>query len=196
MKILRSLPLVLALLVPAGLVRADDVVDNLKAAIASYESGNYTEALQSLDFAGTVIRQKKSEVVAAILPAAPAGWTAEAAESEAASAALFGGMVSAKRSYTKDESSVSIQVQSDSPLLQTYGMMFSNPALMAGSGAKLETVKGQRVAVTYQSDNKSGDVKAVVDGRYVVSVDGHGVSRDELIKFVAAIDFAKLAKLK
>ncbi|MFN5560410.1 MAG: hypothetical protein ACK5CF_06590 [Opitutaceae bacterium] len=196
MKRLRLLSLTAAFIVSTVCGHADEVVDNLKSAIDLYQSGNYTEALQAMDFAGSVLRQKKSEAVAAILPAAPAGWTAQDPQTDGASAAILGGMVSAKRVYTKDEAEVSIQVQSDSPLLQSYGMMLANPALMAGSGVKLETVKGQRVAVTYQAATKNGDIKAVVDGRYVVSIEGIGVSREELTKFVAAIDFAKLSKLK
>lgn len=196
MNALRTLRLLLILVVSASLVRADDVTDSLKAAVDSYQAGNYSEALQSLDFAATVIRQKKSEAVAAILPAAPAGWTAEEAESDAAAAAVLGGMVSAKRRYTREDGEVSIQVQSDSPLLQTYGMMLSNPAMLAGSGSKLETVKGQRVAISYRAESKSGDAKAVIDGRYVVSVEGSSISREDLTTFLAAIDFAKLAKIK
>jgi len=108
----------------------------------------------------------------------------------------MGGIVTAKRSYSRGDSNVTIQIQSDSPLLQTYGMMFANPAMLAGSGAKLESIKGQRVAVTYRASDKQGDIKAVVDNRYVLTVEGSGVTREELTSFVAAIDLAKLTKLK
>lgn len=194
MKIL--IPSVLSVLVLALPVRADEVSDNLKTAAAAYEAGNYSEALQAVDYAGQLIRQKKSEAVAALLPAGPSGWQAEEAQTEAAAAALMGGMVTAKRTYTKGDSSVTIQIQSDSPLLQTYGMMFSNPALLAGSGAKLETIKGQRVAVTYRASDKAGDIKAVVDNRYVVTVEGNGVTKEELVSFIVALDPSRLAKLK
>lgn len=177
-------------------VRADEVVDNLKNGLAAYEASNFSEALQAIDYASQLIRQKKGAAVAALLPAAPSGWTADEPESEAGAAALLGGIVTAKRNYHKGESTVSIQLQSDSPLLQTYGMMFSNPALLAGSGAKLETIKGQRVAVTYRNADKNGDVKAVVDNRYVLTVEGSSLSREELTAFVGAIDFPKLVKLK
>lgn len=186
----------LAALTLVASVRADEVSDNLKTAATAYEAGNYSEALQAVDYAGQLIRQKKAEAVAALLPGGPSGWTAEEAQSEAAAAALMGGMVTAKRTYTRGDSSVTLQIQSDSPLLQTYGMMFSNPALLAGSGAKLESIKGQRVAVTYKAADKAGDIKAVVDNRYVVSIEGSGVTREELTSFMAALDVAKLTKLK
>ncbi|MBX7121501.1 MAG: hypothetical protein K1X42_05170 [Opitutaceae bacterium] len=181
------------LLVP---VRADEVVDNLKTGISAYESNNFTEALQAIDYAGQLIRQKKGAAVAAILPNAPSGWTAEEAEADATAGAFMGGMVSVKRSYNKGDAHVTIQIQSDSPLLQSMSLMFSNPAMIAGSGAKLETIKGQRVAVTFRNADKSGDIKAVVDGRYMVSIEGNGLSREDLVSFAGAMDFSKLAKLK
>jgi len=192
-KLLSSALIALAIAAP---VRADEVSDNLKTALSAYEAGNYSESLQAADYASQLIRQKKAETVAALLPAGPSGWTAEDAESEAGAAAFMGGIVTAKRSYSRGDSNVTIQIQSDSPLLQTYGMMFANPAMMAGSGAKLETIKGQRVAVTYRASDKQGDIKAVVDNRYVLTVEGRGVTREELTSFIAAIDLAKLTKLK
>lgn len=186
----------LALTAFAAPVRADEVADNLKNALASYEAGNLSEALQAVDYASQLIRQKKADAVAALLPSAPAGWTADEAQAEAAAAMMMGGIVTAKRSYSRGDSSVSIQIQSDSPLLQTYGMMLANPALLAGSGARLETIKGQRVAVTYRQGDKAGDIKAVIDNRYVLTIEGSGVTREELTSFVGLLDLAKLAKLK
>ncbi|MBE7539202.1 MAG: hypothetical protein HS122_12420 [Opitutaceae bacterium] len=196
MKTIPLTPFLLAASFFVAPVRADEVVDNLKTGISAYESSNYTEALQAIDYAGQLIRQKKGAVVAELLPSAPSGWTAEEAESDATSGAFMGGMVSAKRSYNKGDSHVTIQIQSDSPLLQTMTMMFSNPALIASSGAKLETIKGQRTAVSYKSGDKGGDIKAVVDGRYLVTIEGSQLSREDLVSFASAIDFSKLAKLK
>jgi hypothetical protein len=186
----------LALTAVAAPARADEVADNLKNALSSYEAGNFSEALQAVDYASQLIRQKKADSVAALLPNGPSGWTAEEAQAEAAAAMMMGGIVTAKRSYSRGDSNVSIQIQSDSPLLQTYGMMLANPALLAGSGARLETIKGQRVAVTYRQGDKAGDVKAVIDNRYVLTIEGSGVTREELTSFVGLLDLAKLAKLK
>ena len=180
----------------AASARADDVTDNLKTGLSAYGAANYSEALQAIDYASTLIRQKKGAAVAALLPAAPSGWTAEEAESDGSGAAFMGGIVTAKRTYKKGDARVSIRLQSDSPLLQTYGMTFANPAMMAGTGAKLETIKGRRVAVTYKTADKNGDIKAVVDNRYVLEIEGSNVSREELTFVAAAIDYGKLAKLK
>ena len=194
--LLRALPLV-ALVAAAPALRADDITDAIESARTAYDAGNLSEAIQSLDYAGQLIRQAKGEQVAKLLPDAPAGWTAEDSESDASAAAIMGGMVSAKRTYQRDSGGyVTIQIQSDSPLLQSMAMMFSNPMMITAGGAKLENVKGQKLAVTYRADDKAGDVKAIVDNRYLLTIEGSDLTRDELTAFAKAIDYAKIAALK
>lgn len=181
----------------AGALLADDFTDNLETAKTAYAAGKYSEAIQALDYASQLVRQKKGEAVVKLLPAAPSGWKAEAAESETAAAAFMGGIVGAKREYTRESGGrVTIQIQSDSPLLQSLTMAFANPILLSSSGAKLETIKGQRCAVTHKTDDKSGDIKTVVDNRYLVQIEGSEISREDLVTFAKAIDYEKLAALK
>ena len=186
-----------ALLAATCPLRADEVTENIANAKAAYESGAYSEAIQALDYASQLIRQKKGEEVVKVLPAAPSGWAAEEAENESQSSALLGGMVTAKRTYRRESGGrVTIQIQSDSAMLQTFGMMFSNPMMMTASGAKMETIKGQKCAVTFKTGAKEGNIKAIVDNRYLVDVEGDEVTRDELVTFAKAIDYSKLAALK
>ncbi len=182
-------------LVAAVAVRADDVTDNLSAAQEAYEAGNYTQAITALDAANQFIRQKKAELVAKLLPDAPKGWEASEPETEAAAAALLGGGVTASRSYSRGDASVTLKIQSDSAVMQ-YAMMFSNPMLLAASGAKLETIKGQSVSVAFEKGGNSGSIKAVVEGRYYLEIEGSGVTVDDLRTFAKAFDFAKLAATK
>lgn len=180
--------------VPAS---ADDVTDAIDAAKEAYDGGNLSEAIQSLDYASQLVRQAKSAEVVKLLPDAPSGWEAEEAEDSSAASALMGGMVSAQRTYNREDGGyVTISIQSDSPMLQSFGMMFSNPMMLTASGAKLENHKGQKLAVTYRGGDKAGDVKTVVDNRYLVSIEGSDVSREDLLTFAKAIDYSKLTALK
>lgn len=176
-------------------VRADDVTDNIDAAKSAYKSGRYTEAITALDTANQFIRQKKVEVVAQLLPDAPQGWEAAEPETEAAAASILGGGVTATRSYTRDEAGVSIKIQSDSIVMQ-YAMLLSNPMMLAASGAKMETINGQAVALSFDKDDHSGTIKAVVDNRYYIEIEGSGVAVDDLRAFAKAFPFAKLTALK
>jgi hypothetical protein len=184
-------------LLAAASLRADDVTDAISAAKDAYSAGNLSEAIQSLEYASQLMRQAKGELVAKLLPPAPSGWEAGEDEEQSSANPLLGGLVSARREYSRQSGGqVTLEIQSDSPMLQSFGMMFSNPMMLTASGAKLENFKGQKLAVSYRASDKAGDVKVIVDNRYLVSVEGRDVSRDELLSFVKAIDFAKLAALK
>ncbi len=191
---LRLLP-AFALVAALSPLRADDVTDNIDAAKSAYDAGNYSQAITALDAANQYIRQKKAEEVAKLLPDAPKGWEATEAQTEAAASSLLGGGVTATRSYSRGNSSVSMKIQSDSAVMQ-YAAMFSNPMILAASGAKLETIKGQQVAVTFKAGDDNGKINAMVDNRYYVEIEGSGVTADDLKSFAKAFDFAKLAAMK
>lgn len=177
----------------AASLKADEITDLLKKAGSDYESGNYSEAITSLDYAGQLIRQKKGEVMLKLLPDAQKGWTAEEPSSESTSGTMFGGMVAVQRRYKKDDSSITIKITSDSPMLAGMLGMFSNPMLVTGSGGKLETIKGQKAVVKYDANNKSGDINLVVGGKILVTIEGSDVPRDALTAYAGSIDYAKLA---
>lgn len=180
----------------ASTVRADEINDLLKKAESSYEAGNYSEAITNLDYAGQLIRQKKGEAMMKLLPDALKGWTAEEPTSESASGSMFGGMVAVQRRYTKDNSSVTVKVTSDSPMLAGMMGMFTNPMLVTSSGAKLETIKGQKAVVKYDAGGKSGDVNVVVGGKILVTIEGSDVARDVLTGYAGAVDYSKLSSMQ
>lgn len=193
--ILRLVP-AFALVAALSPLRADEVTDNLDTAKTAYEAGNYSEAITAIDYANQLIRQKKGDELKKFLPDAPKGWEADEAESEAAATSMLGGGVTTKRSYRRGDSNVTIKIQSDSPMLQATAMMLSNPMFMSGNGAKMETLKGQKVSVTFKSGGDSGEIKAVVDNRYLVEIEGNSLTRDDLMIFAKALDYAKLAAVK
>ncbi len=193
--VFRLLP-VLALATFVAPARADEVTDNLDTAKTAYEAGNYSEAITAIDYANQLIRQKKGDEMKKLLPDAPSGWEADEAESEAAASSMLGGGVTAKRSYRRGDSSVTIKIQSDSPMLQATAMMLSNPMFMSSNGAKMETIKGQKVSVSFKAGGDNGEIKAVVDSRYLVEIDGSSLTRDDLVSFAKALEYAKLSALK
>lgn len=182
--------------VAASAVKADEITDLLKKAGSAYESGNYSEAISNLDYAGQLIRQKKGEAMMKLLPDAQKGWTADEPSSESAGGAMFGGMVAVQRRYSKDESSASVKITTDSPVLASFIGMYTNPLLVSSSGAKLETIKGQKAVVKYDAGGKSGEINIVVANKILVTVEGSGISRDELVGYAGAVDYGKLSSMQ
>lgn len=176
----------------AAPIQADDVTDSIKEASEAYEKGDHNAAVASLNDAVQLIQQMKGKTLEGLLPAALEGWTAAAAESTAVGAAMFGGGVTAERRYTKGDSSVSVQIVTDSPMLQGMMALFTNPMFASSSGGKMEKVAGQKVISTYEEANQSGDFKIAVANRYLVTITGQKVTKDELKAYTEAIDFKQM----
>ena len=174
---------------------ADDVTDYIDEALKFYKDGKFTEAVDSLNFAEQLIQQKKSAGLEAFLPEPLKGWTAEAATSQAAGNAMMGGGISAERSYTKGDSSVKINIVADSPLLQGVMMMMGNPMFAASDGGKVERIGGQKAVIKYTPADKNGDIKIVVANRFLVTVEGNGITDADLKEYAKAIDYTKMATL-
>ncbi len=171
----------------------DDVLMTIQEAVKQYRAGDYAGAVSNLDYASQLIRQKKSEKMKELLPPPLVGWQAGEATAQVMGTAVFGGALTVSREYKKGSSSVSIEIVSDSPVLQQVMMMIRNPMFAGAGGGHLETIKGQRAIVKYDPKSRNGDVNIVVAGRFMVTVKGRQVSRDDLLAYTRAVDFRSLA---
>lgn len=173
----------------------DEVLTSINEGTDFYNNGEYAEAVTSLNYAVQLIQQKKGDVLKQILPAPLDGWEAQDADSQAAGAGMFGGGVTAERRYRKGDSEITIRMITDSPMMQGVMMMFSNPMFATSDGGRLERIGKQKAIVKYDESRKSGDLQMVVNNRFLVSVEGDDVARDDILAYAAAIDVKKLAEL-
>ncbi len=186
--------LINTLFIVPGAVFADEITDSIEEAMEYYKENNYVEASNSLDYASQLIRQKRSGKLEAFLPEPLAGWSAEDVKSQAAGPGYLGGMISAKRQYKKDKSSVTMEIITDSPTLQSMVMLFSNPAYASADGGKLTKIKRQKAIVKYNPSKKNGEINIIVAKQYLVSVKGRNVNKNDLIDYASAIDYKNLKK--
>jgi hypothetical protein len=173
----------------------DDIVNSINEGMEFYKNGEFAEATSSLNYAVQLIQQKKGESLSNLLPEPLEGWEAEEAQSQAAGAAMFGGGVTAERNYSKADGRLSIQIVTDSPMLQGVMMMFSNPMFATADGSKMVRVGRQKAIVKYSAAEEAGDLKMVVGNRFLVTVEGSGISHDELVAYAKAIDTKKMADM-
>jgi len=179
----------------AGYVKADEVTDSLQEAIKQYEKGEYPAAIENVDYAAQIIRQKRAEDLESFLPGALPGWSAQAPTSRTISAAMLGGGVFVERQYIKDYSVVTVQIATDSPMLQGVMSMFSNQMFLTASGAKIDRIKGQKAIVSYNPTNGTGDIKVIVANRVLVTISGQAVSQADLVDYANNVDYGKLNSL-
>jgi hypothetical protein len=175
-------------------LRADDVLNILDEAVKQYKSGDYSGAASNLDYASQLIRQKKSELMKELLPEPFPGWEATEAEAHALGTAVFGGGINVSRTYTKKTSTVTIDIISDAPVMQSLVMIINNPMLAGASGGKLETIKGQRAIIQYNETTRDGEINIVIGNSILVTIKGQKVDRVEMVEFAAAVDYDALTK--
>ena len=195
-KSLWILPAVLCGLLFSGVVFGDEVTDAIDEALQSYKDKNYSDAMNSLNYASQLIGQKKGGDLQSFLPSPLSGWEASESSSQAVGAAMMGGGVSAERRYTKGDATVTVQIVTDSPMLQGMLMMFGNPMLAGADGGKLERIAGEKAIVKYGAEEKSGDINLAVANRFLVTVKGDGVSLEDLKAYAGKIEYKKLAALQ
>ena len=174
---------------------ADDIEDSIEEALEYYQSGDYQDAVESLNYASQLIQQKKGEGLIAFLPEPLDGWTAQEGSSQAAGAAMFGGGVTVEREYRKGSGSISIQLITDSPLMQGMMMMFSNPMMATSDGGKLEKIGRQKAIVKFDNAEMSGEIMIVVAKRYLITIEGQDVTKEDMKAYAKAIDYKKLKSL-
>ncbi|MBI2380295.1 MAG: hypothetical protein HYV16_06045 [Gammaproteobacteria bacterium] len=172
---------------------ADEVEAAIDEAQSAYEKGDMSKAASQLDYAASLIRQKKAEAFKTVLPDALSGWEAGEAESSAAAGALFGGGITASRNYNKGEASVKLEIITDSPLLQGMMGLIANPAFATMSGGKLVQINGQQAIVENPQDNPK--LSLVVGGKTLIKVEAMGASLEDVQAYAKAVDLDKLGKI-
>ena len=182
------------LFIISGAVLADEVTDSIEEAIEYYTEGDFVEAASSLDYASQLIRQKRSGSLESFLPEPLSGWSAKDVESQATGGASIGGMISAKRVYRMEQSQITIEIFTDSPMLQSMVMMFSNPAYASADGGKLTKIEKQKAVIKYKPSNENGEINIVVAKKYLVTVKGRKVKESDLVDYASAINYKKLKK--
>lgn len=182
---------VICVFITASSLWADDVTDSLNDALNKYKNGEYTEAINSLNYAEQLITQKKGEALTDVFPEPMNGWEAGEVESNA----VYGGGISAERRYSKDDSSIKISLVSDSPMIQGLMMMLTNPMFATSGGGKLETISGQKAIVNYSPQEKGGEIQMVVNNRFLITTEGNEVTKDDMTSYLSKMDFNKLSSL-
>lgn len=193
-KYLITLFMVLAVWHPNFAAAEDTVLSTIEKAVNQYKAGEYADAASNLDYASQLVRQQKSEKMKQLLPEPLPGWEAGEASAHTIGAAVLGGGVTVSRDYFKKDASLSLEIVSDSPVLQSVLMMINNPMFAGAGGGQLETLKGQRAIIKFDANKRSGDVYVVVAGRFMVTVKGDKVDREDLINLAEAVDYKQLTE--
>ncbi|MBZ9612413.1 hypothetical protein [Rheinheimera maricola] len=167
-----------------------EIKEAISTATKHYQAGELSQAIAQLDYASTLIRQEKGEQVKKAFPDAPSGWQAEDADSEVAGSAMFGGGITASRNYYNDQQRIEIQLMMDSPMLQAFSMMLSNPSMIAMSGGKLTKIQG--VQAVQKIEGEQLEIQFLAPGGAMITLNGDKTAQSTMLALANAIDLKKL----
>ncbi|MDD5634403.1 MAG: hypothetical protein PHW46_03905, partial [Candidatus Omnitrophica bacterium] len=173
---------------------ADEITNSLEEALKQYKAGNFSSAATSVDYASQMIRQKRAESLETFLPKPLSGWNADSAVSRTIDPAMMGGGVFVEKRYYRGTSSVIVKIVTDSPMMQSVMMMFTNPMFLSASGGKIEKIKGEKAIIEYNPYNMSGEIKVLVQDRVLVTITASGATKEDMLAYADNIEYPKLVK--
>ena len=176
-----------------GLAYADELAEELSGAIEDYQAGNYSAAIEKLNFGIMLLNQKLQEQIAEKgFPEPLEGWSAGEAEGTGAAQAFLGGGIVSSREYRKGEGRVTIEIMSHSPLLSGIMMMMNNPLFASSSpSTQILKIKGERAI--QETSEGGGKISLVLEGKVLIKIEGdHLESIDPVTAYAEAINLEVL----
>ena len=182
-----------------GAALADEISDQIKRGMKLYEDGNLSGAVEELEFALAQMRQKKAESLTTIFPKAPSGWKAEKPQAQSAGRAMLGGGINVTQTYVQDggQGRVSMEVLTDSPFIQTLGMILANPMMMQGGDqGKLIRIHGEKGVIKEMQGN-AAELQVLIDKKILFKVEAREVKQAGQVtrQFAEMMDVKKLREL-
>ena len=158
------------LLLTTGLARADEVSDALQAALTAYGNGDLATTSQQIVVAQQAMGKQQNALMAALLPAAPEGWTRTDTEDFAQGFAIAGGGTGAEATYANADGSVSFRMSfiADNPMVASMAAMLGSPQMAQDNSSS--TLVANRVLFQAQ-----------------------GATEDQMLPLVQLVDFTKVA---
>ena len=169
---------------------ADEFTDTVQEVLELYQDGEISEAREALKYAEQLLVKQEIQAIEKFFPEPLDGWTvATAKRNRNAGFAALGGFA-VNRAYSKGRERVTMTVAGNSPMIQQFSMLFSNPAMLQSSGGRMMRMKRQKVIIM-----KDGNVQTLVDKRFLVMVEGKADEQTK-IAFLKKFDFRGLAKFR
>lgn len=177
----------------ANAAPADEITDQVKQGLEQYEKGNLGQAVTEIDFALGQIRQKHSELVAAMLPEAPEGWKADKAKAN--SQEIMGTGAMASRAYGQDGGKGRVKVEV-LKLGQGLGAMFNPMMMQKMGGGKPVLINGMKGSMAIKGDN-AAEATLTLGPEHILKVDVSRVDDPESVakRFVTLLDLKKLQQV-
>ena len=177
----------------AQAVLADEISETIERAMELYLEGKHSGASSELQWAVNLIQNLQAEQLKELMPDPLPEWTAEEATASVGVMGLFGGGMSVSRTYRKEDTreSIEIQILTESPLVQSMMMFLINP----GPDTKPVRIKDEKALEKFSAQRKNGELSVVLEGKTLITVKGQRITDKEILhKYMEMVDFEAVKK--
>ena len=181
----------------------EEAIDSLSTAKTFVEKGNYSKAIEEINYALAKINELTAEGLLQFIPEPPSGYTLDNKQSQGTGAgAAIAGNAGASANYSnQDGASISLNIAiggmtGKMASLAAFGQMFAGLAASGdGSQSKQIRVHGYTGTEMYNSQQKNGTITFQIGAKTSVTIEGSNITSPDILKQLAKnIDFAGLEK--
>ena len=180
-----------------------EAIDSLSTAQTFVEKGNYSKAIEEINYALAKINELTAEGLIKFIPPPPPGFTLDNKQSQGTGAgAVIAGNAGANASYSNPEgASINLNIAiggmtGKMASLAAFTQMFAGLA-PTGEAAQSKQIRVQGYTGTemYNSQEKSGSVTFQIGTKTSVTIEGNSIESADVLKQLAKnIDFSGLEK--
>jgi hypothetical protein len=180
---------------------ADEVTDAIAGAEQAYGAKDYKEASTQLQTALVGVNKLLIGLIEAELPEPPAGWNAdepEGTDATALGAGFFGSVMVSRRYTTPDDTSVTMTVAANSPMIGALQAYVTNPMLAAMTGDEMKKVEvcGYDAIEEFNEDDDEASINILAGRATLISVEGDGFADAGHVETLAGmVDCARIVEL-
>ncbi len=170
--------------------KKDPIEQGLRDAFSAYQKEDLDTVAAKLKEILKAIDEKKAAKVGAVLPDEIDDWKADELKRE--DLAALGGGISVKRTYTREEKSITAKVVKDSPMVDQWLKILSNRDALKFTGKKVHTIDGEAALV--DSERK---ILIGIEGEVLLELDGdNDCEAKDILAFARKLDLKTMKKLE
>lgn len=171
---------------------ADEIEEQIKLGLESYQSGDSKTAIEDLNYAIAKLQEKVNAENAMLLPEPLKGWSAKKVENGSGAMSMLGGGTQMSRTYTRGDERIKISVMSG-PMVGTTLAMINNPMLL-GNSPDTTAYRYKRYKGMKRINGDAVEVMLSVAGQIMVQIDAKNVKEaDKVIEsYLGTVNFTKL----
>lgn len=166
-------------------------------AAKDYQAGNYSSAVDGLEKAIDIVKNKQKNVYSKLLPQTLPGWTrGELTFSEADPRGIEKGYFIEQR-YNKSDGYIKAILIIQSPMVSEAKKMFSSGNTMSNrEGFSFETIANKKALVRYYDKQNKGEITILASNSSIASIYGNNVSLREMKNYARLFKYSEISKVK